>query len=685
MNQNISYRFSGPCFSPLSLVIASVLGTLSSVSSFSTMAAEQTQTMETITVTGNKTSKTLKETPTGVSVFTEDQFANGEYKDTNDLVTKAPNVVTDGFGTINIRGINSAGAAVGGMTYATGGRARVSTIVDGDTQSWSGYNYTGNKLWDVQQVEVLRGPQSTVQGTNSIGGSVVVKTNDPTFVSEASVRAGMDFYKNGNTKNNLALMFNTPISDELALRVALDGEKGEGWMNYSQDSSVTEDLSDVDESTNYNLRAKLLWEPQSNPALSAKLTLKHSKYEGDYLNWAYDGDYSTQSTTLSVDNSVNTRVQDSSVDNIALDVDYHLSDGILNSLHVSYLKTDVQLTQKPSPFPVISKRKQYFIEDRLLFNDTNSNWSGVTGLYLSKNEDTIDVNNKATYDGGNDVLTAALYGETYFQANENLTLIGGGRFEHEKLDRDVMYGSLPITDDTSTSIFLPKIGVTYDFSNDTVWGATVQKGYNAGGNGYDWNSSEYYEFDDESVIAYETSIKSQINPRSDIALNLFYNAYSDYQAQVSSHFENIDKARTLGAEVETNYWLTDNLQATASLGVLNSKIQSDEASSEGNELPSAPKTNAALGFTQYIGQDFSFGADVTYVGKYYSDMANTETLTAGDYVVANARTQYTLGDFSIDAYINNLSDEDIIYFHNRTLRAAVGQTRTVGISVTYKM
>ncbi|WP_236037351.1 TonB-dependent receptor [Marinomonas vulgaris] len=91
-----------------------------------------------------------------------------------------------------------------------------------------------------------------------------------------------------------------------------------------------------------------------------------------------------------------------------------------------------------------------------------------------------------------------------------------------------------------------------------------------------------------------------------------------------------------------------------------------------------------VGFTKFIGDNWSLGADATYVSEYYSDLDNEEEYKAGDYIVSNARVKYELDDLTLDAYIKNLTNEDIIYL-DRSSTSSVGQSRTVGISATYRM
>ncbi|WP_198517291.1 TonB-dependent receptor [Vibrio sp. HA2012] len=634
--------------------------------------------IDTITVVGEKIAKNQKDTTSAVSVITDDQFQSGETKTVNELVTAVPNVVAGGFGAISIRGIDGAGAATGGVAFYTGARARVSTVVDGVTQTWAGHNNTPNNLWDAEQVEVYRGPQSTIQGTNSIGGALVVVTKDPTYLWENAVRVGLETYENGNVKNSLAVMTSGPIiDDELAFRLAVDGTDGEGWINYADTNDELGSSPDLDDSKNVNTRAKLLWEP--NAKLSAKLTLNHHINEGEYLNWVNEDDYADE--TLTLDSSLyNARIQDSESYSFASDVDYEFSEKISNTFHLSYLKSDIDISQYTRSMEIYNYTENVTLENRVLFSAPRANLSGVVGLFASRTDKELGVIGR--FDSFGTTTVSALYADTTYAMNPDWKLVAGARLEKEKVER--MFNDE--SSDYDENIFLPKLGVIYALTKDTSMNASVRKGYNAGSEAVNL-SYDYYTYDRETVIAYETGLVSAFD-HAEIKANLFYNDYTGYQAVDSFQIYNIDSSHTYGAELEGTYWASDSLILNGSLGLLQSEVDSSDVTSSGNELPSAPHTNISVGLTKYFDAAFMLGVDVNYVGEYYSDLDNTEEYKAGDYVISNARIEYVIGDFTLSGYIKNLTDEDVAYLHNfnsSMQRTAVGQPRTFGLSATYRM
>lgn len=672
------------------MMIANGDGTYSLVDRSQSASEDASFQLDAVIVTGEKISRDIKDTTTAVTVVGEESYENGAITDVNDIATQVPNVETTGFGGISIRGVNGVGASVGSNAYMTGASPRVTTSVDGVTEAWGGYNYTPVGLWDTQAVEVLRGPQSTSQGANAIAGALVLKTNDPSFTSESAIRLGMDSYDNGNLKYNLAAMNSGAlIEDELAYRLTFDSSKGEGWLNY--ENIRDDDDTDYDDSESLNFRGKLLWEPADIDGLSATLNLVHRNDEGEYLSWVTEGDESTQ--TLDLDET-NTRVQDSTVDSVSINVDYQISDTIQNTLQISNAKQDSYFIDSSSYTTEAWRVEETTaIENRVYFTPNNSKFSSLIGLYTSETDILLDVdwNGGSDFDADGDKRTLAIFGETAFSVNEKLEITAGGRIDQLSQDRIFsMYTGDSLDYDETETIFLPKLSATYDVTDATTLGASIRKGYNAGGSGLNWDDKSYYTFDKEEVTTLEFSSKTRLDNMT-INASIFHNDYTDYQAYTDDELENVDSVTTYGAEVEVIALLTDSLELRGSVGTLSNTINatsSDTSGWDGNEVSYAPDLSLSVGFTKYIGDNWLFGADIKYVGEYYSDLDNTESLTAGDYVTADARIQYVNGDFTIDGYITNLTNEEIVYFdsgENSWSTSWIGQTRTIGLSATYRM
>ncbi|WP_432459663.1 TonB-dependent receptor [Agarivorans sp. QJM3NY_25] len=649
---------------------------------YSSILSAEPVSLETYVVTGEKRDKNIKDVPTGVTLISGERLESGEYKEAKETAVLAPNVIADSFNNISIRGISGGGAATGGLAYLTGARARVVSVVDGVTQDFSGYNFNPVSVWDIEQLEVLRGPQSSSQGSSAIGGALVINTNDPTFYREAAFRGGFENYKNGNMNYNLGLMSSGPLlEDELAYRVVIDATTGEGWLNYDTNGYDTPNLS---ESDNLNARGKLLWLPTHIPALSAKLTLNYHNNQGEHANFASNTDEGIASKTFSLNGSNEVRLQDSKADSIATDIDYQINDSLTNSLHISRSSADIHDDAYSTGNTYDINNETYALENRLLLSENESALTGVVGIFISHKDASLATSN-FTIATEYQTTTSALYGEGTYSLSPKYRLVAGVRVENEDADKtsSTAFSGGDNSQNDSETYYLPKLSLLYDLADSTTLAATASKGYSPSGLGINFFGEEY-SYDSETVSAFELSSKSIFVGGSVLNANLFYNDYKNYQAGTSGFtIENVGKSYTYGLELEGSTWLTNNLEITTAIGLLDSEISDDE-SYQGNQLTNAPKLNASLGFTVYIDERWTLGANATYVGEYYSDLENTETSVAGDYALLDVRASYRVGDFTINAYIKNLTNDDAVSYRAGAL-ASVGQSRTIGMSAMYRM
>jgi outer membrane receptor protein involved in Fe transport len=215
-------------------------------------------------IEGEKVVRTLSDTPTSVGVVTGEQIVQRQIRDLDEAVEQTANVITsqDPNTGFVIRGLNSEGQT--GLQHISA-VPLIGVVVDGVTQNPDAVRRGSRGLWDVEQVEVLRGPQSTLQGRNALGGTVVVKTNDPTYklggVVEGTVGTN-DLY-------GVGFVLNSPIvAGQSAFRIS--GYKTEQDRGISYTDPYNEQLGlDAYDS----LRGKLLIEPDSLPGFSALFTI----------------------------------------------------------------------------------------------------------------------------------------------------------------------------------------------------------------------------------------------------------------------------------------------------------------------------------------------------------------------------------------------------------------------------
>ncbi|MFA0809924.1 TonB-dependent receptor [Microbulbifer epialgicus] len=227
--------------------------------------SNQDQKYETIVVYGDKIQRSFLDTTSSVQVLNKDVMANRSDQTALDLLRFSANVSAspDGEG-FSIRGIKS-----GGVTTDDG--SALSTVVVDDIPVVYGINSDGLSVWDIEQIELWRGPRSTIQGRNTLAGALILHSKDPTNQAEGAARVKVGGY---NT-HQLAVMQNTPLlEDELALRIAMEERYTDGFLK-----NTTRNEEDWDRRESKLIRTKLSYKPKDWPRLSALLSLMHSQQE----------------------------------------------------------------------------------------------------------------------------------------------------------------------------------------------------------------------------------------------------------------------------------------------------------------------------------------------------------------------------------------------------------------------
>jgi len=226
------------------------------------VAADEAEQTEKMVIQGTKQELTLQEVDASIELFSEERLDAERIVDLSDVLLRIPNVASTGASSnITIRGI--------GRTGSTGsGQGVTSNIyIDGSPLSGTALNRGVTSLWDTQQVEVLRGSQSSIQGRNALAGAIVITTTEPTYEESGKFRLS---YAEHNTTQIAGAYGNSIIDDQLAFRIAADLQQTDGFI----DSIFFDDNTDKEE--RLLLRAKVLFEPEAIDDLTMKLTVDHN-------------------------------------------------------------------------------------------------------------------------------------------------------------------------------------------------------------------------------------------------------------------------------------------------------------------------------------------------------------------------------------------------------------------------
>jgi outer membrane receptor protein involved in Fe transport len=506
----------------------------------------------------------------------------------------------------------------------------------------------------MQQIEVYRGPQSTLQGRNAIGGVIAIKTADPTFEwhGKARVHIGDD-----SLRQYSAAVGGPIIDDKLAFRISTDHRNETAFVQ-------TVPYAQLARPGHYGLesyRGKLLFTPTDDIRSLATIS--------------YTDSYAPQ--TLSVKqpytNYVATAVTTPRFRTQALvgisDTNWQISDNIALSALLS--ATDFRVNRYVNPGNGIAQidGTEYTAEPRVRFGQAGDTLSGFVAAFVfdADQHEVIDLFGGGVFDDS--TLTGAVFGEGTWRALDSLELTFGARYESEERDRVGQAGNFIINFHETYNVFLPKGTVKYNLTQDTVVGVTVGKGYNSGGAGFAFNPPfPSYQYGKETVWNYEAFIRSSLLDNSlQLTGNVFFNDYTGLQLPFvvavtasgpSTVIRNAERATTYGAEAEARYRVNEYLDVRASAGLLDTKINRySDPLLQGRELPRSPAFSGTLGVTARPIENLDASVDWRYTDAYYSDVFNAARGKTKAYSLVNAQIGYQLPHVRIFGQVSNLFDE----------------------------
>lgn len=690
------------------IVCTSLLGLFS----INSAIANEKHELGEITITGEKIEKSLQDTTTSVQVFDESSFINSsKLNDLYDILEQSTNVNRSGKYAFNIRGINATG------TYGSyGGPKTINVTVDGVSQGTNASKQGAISTWDMQQVEVLKGPQSTVQGRNSLAGAVVFKTKDPEFDSNGALQLGYGSYN----KSQISAMQTGAITEDLAFRLSVDRTQADGFI---KNDTFRGDKFNKNEIT--NLRGKLLY--NISDETSALLTLSKLTYDdwGSHVvagnpndrksAFNTDGYYNTdaQSHSLEVKHSINDKWSFTSLSGFS-DEKFDRFNDFDYLAGLSILKID---------------RENDSINQEFKFTYKGENSESIIGLYHSSgtgtdDQDAKEVDASFLFTGlklayqqqlKEDFKNTALFFNTDYHITDDLTLIFGARLDKDQRDNEnnvstqrtsshgaansIIDGQLAnlgngnIQANTDTTNFLPKLGLNYKWNDDISTGLVYSKGYRPGGISTNPVKAEANTFDAEYTNNYEASFRSQwLNKRLTFNANVFYTIFKDQQvaeqgtsgSSFDVHVVNAGKSTMKGIELESKYQASDNVDLFGSVGVIKSEFDEYKDGSNdysGNDLIKTPNLTANIGATYRNDIGYFVGSNIAYTGSQFGDSANERKIKA--YHLVNVKAGYEKEDWALYAYVNNLFDKDYMLNNYGSSRYEMGDPRVVGVNLKY--
>ena len=226
------------------------------------MAAEDSVVLEEVVVTARKRDESFRDVPMTVNVFTEQAIESAGIQKPADFIAQVPNMTL-----VETQNAGNAFVVVRGVSQARNSEPSVAVLVDGVLETNPAeFN---KELFDIRQIEVLKGPQGALYGRNAIGGAILIRTRDPASVLEGNARVG---FGNGSSRRAQAAL-SGPVgdSDALKFRASLSYNETDGFLH--------NDFLDrkVDPSRDVSGRLRLLWD--AGEGTSADLRLAFSQLD----------------------------------------------------------------------------------------------------------------------------------------------------------------------------------------------------------------------------------------------------------------------------------------------------------------------------------------------------------------------------------------------------------------------
>lgn len=698
-------------FGPLSNIVFVVMAVFSLCSTTIATAGEiesqekETQKeyqLEKITVTAQKKKENAQDLPMSASIFSDMVLEDTGIEDMSDLVLFTPNVFLKESSAENelvIRGISSFNTSI----YSPAG-----VYVDGVNLPLH-YMYN-TELFDIERVEVLRGPQGTLYGRNCESGVLNIITKQPD--NELEGKALLE-YGNYNSWRYGANISGPIVENQLFLGVSMQYKLSDGYIEnkYNDDDRSAE-------KDHKNGRATLRWTPMDRWDISFIADVLDTEDQQNSYRYR-TGAFETDSGEIRHNVTDEYSKQEGNGQTLRL----NYGGDAVNVISVTGFRkysheydTDMDCTDDLSLFNWGASPCEYEIrhmsqEIRLSSPENQEAFEWLIGGYGFK-EDVEITNEKPLWgmSADTDMNTNgyAFFGQATYTLFDKLHLTAGLRFDHQDLEGTMegmgTSGDIDLDKDLDYEEWLPKFSTAYDFSEDMMVYASVSKGYMVGGYNYGYmpSSEEAFCFDAEYTWNYEVGIKSSwLDNRLITNLAFFYIDIDDKQVVewsmlLGNKVENAASAHSQGIELELQARPLRDLTLFAGFGYAESKfddwksLQDDGTihDFEDNYLPNAPKYTYNLGIAYRNQKGFFSRADLLGTGEFYGDAENNTRQEA--YEIVNLRFGYEADRWDIVLWCKNLFDEEYVtaLYDNSDMGLGElvqdGEPRMIGLTATYR-
>jgi outer membrane receptor protein involved in Fe transport len=672
---------------PAPAALLSVLFTCSSVAD---------EAIDEIVVTADFRERPAHELPVSVSVVSGETIREAVQQHFEELVNVIPNLNWSGDGHraryFQIRGIGEL------EQYEGAPNPSVGFLIDDIDFSGIG---TVATLFDMESVEVLRGPQGSRYGANALAGLVYMRSTAPSAERDGRLQLTVG----GDDALSAGVAFGGSLDEEESVVFRVSGQRHEsnGFRN-----NTYLDRDDTNARNETSLRARL--QASVGNDLELKLAALYTDVDDGYDAFSLDNSYTMLSDKPGRD------AQESVGTSLRFDWS-GLAAGTLTSI-TSFANSNIEFSfdadwgnddsWNPVTYDYVSltdRDRQTLSQEFRLVMDT---W--LLGMYAMSLSEDLQTSNLGDYydpfydfaDSLNDQFSSefestnlAAFGQGDWRLGDATMLSAGLRFEHRNTGYSDTGGT---TAGPSESMWGGELSLARDLTDGVMSYIALSRGYKAGGFNLGLVPPERRTFGDEVLWSLEVGVKASLaDDRVLLNAAVFTSQRDEQQVRVSEQLNPNDPASFVfytindsaggashGLEADLRWFATDGLEIYASLGWLRSKL-----GASGRDLAHAPRYSVAAGVIYRNANGFFTRLDATARDEFYFDVSHDQKSQA--YELLHARIGYEGDNWVVQLWARNLTDKDYavrgFYFGNEppdfpaTLYTRLGDPRQLGVTL----
>jgi len=665
--------------------------------------AVRAQDIEEIIVTADFRERSTADIPASVTVFDAEQIEQRAVQHFEELVYSVPNLNWSGDGNraryFQIRGTGEL------EQYQGAPNPSVGFLIDDIDFSGIG---TVATLFDMQQIEVLRGPQGTRYGANALAGLIYMRSTEP--MPAWSANAQVSIADDGMYGLGIAAGGAVNTQETVLLRASIHQHRSNGFRDNS--FLGRDDSNGRDEIT---VRSRLRWLPSD--VWDVNLAMLYANVDNGYDAFAIDNSYTVLSDNPGKDSQASIGA--------SLRAEYAGWSGLRFTSLTSLANSDIRFSydadwgnaESWSPvtydYVSVSDRERTTLSQE--FRIGGDEW--VAGVYAMRLDDELQTSDQGDYydpfydfaDSLNNEFTSsytasnlAAFGEYDFALTPDTGLSVGLRAERRATDyRD----SASLRADPSETMVGGEVALSHEFSAGLGGFVTLSKGYKAGGFNLGTVPDERREFAAEVMWNLEVGLKSTwADNRLQANASIFYQRREDQQVRTSFQIDpgdptsfvfftdNAAEGETYGLEADLRWLPNPAWELYATVGLLEAKFDefvTPQVDLSGRRQAHAPRASLAAGASYQSGNGLFARVDWSSRSDFYFDVSHDEK--SSEYMLVNLRVGFEQGAWTLQAWARNLFDEDYavrgFYFGNEPpdfppmLYTRFGDPRQIGVTL----